>query len=709
MPQTIRAKLLAMMLAVGFTTAGLVGYLGISSASSALTKSADQRVSQMLESRKGEITAFYKDAQSSLAVFGSGSTANDAVDSFILGFQELQASSVSYADLERLRDTYQTDFIDQLANQPADTSLEKLLPRDPAQLYLQSHYTNADLDYDKSIEVHDAGDGSSWSASHARYHSYFQTMVRRFAYEDVLLLAPDGTVVYSAYKGPDLGTNLLTGPYRQQGLSDAIRSAEYSNMLGRVEITDFAPYIPSLNAPTQWLVSPIVENGVTHGTLAAQMPVSRVDEIMTSDRHWNAEGFGRTGETYLVGSDDLMRSNSRLFLENPSAYNRRSADAGTPASAIQLASSSGTTIQAQPAGSEVVRLARSGDTGVRTVRSYLGVSTITAYTPLPIAGLRWVLIAEIDESEALEAIPKHAWSVSITLGIVAAAILALSFLWARTFTAPVRQFSGLMKRVRAEDYESSSVYDARDDFGELGLALSSMTRTLGIRRDLVEAQERERMELLRHLMPPSLAARHNRAVGELFEVHPSATLVLAMIYAPPGVQDGPDELAAVNALFQEFDRRAARFEMTSIRSRRLLYLAASFSSPNASESALHSLDYAVEMLNVMDEANSLNDGADFNIRICIASGPITGGVIEGAHLAYDVWGSPVEAVKKMHAAAEGYGILVSESIVTHGGARKYLESGVITVGGSPFPVWKLIPPHSAPRERRSGGDSYARD
>jgi len=38
-------------------------------------------------------------------------------------------------------------------------------------------------------------------------------LVNRFAYEDALLIDPDGDVVYSAYKGVDLGTNVLDGPF----------------------------------------------------------------------------------------------------------------------------------------------------------------------------------------------------------------------------------------------------------------------------------------------------------------------------------------------------------------------------------------------------------------------------------------------------------------------------------------------------------------
>lgn len=40
--------------------------------------------------------------------------------------------------------------------------------------------------------------------------------------------------------------------------------------------------------------------------------MKRIDEVMTGGANWRREGLGETGETYPVGSDDLMRSDSRF-------------------------------------------------------------------------------------------------------------------------------------------------------------------------------------------------------------------------------------------------------------------------------------------------------------------------------------------------------------------------------------------------------------
>ena len=41
---------------------------------------------------------------------------------------------------------------------------------------------------------------------------------------------------------------------------------------------------------------------------------------MTGGRRWRHEGFGATGEAYLVGPDFLIRSSPRMFFENRDLY-----------------------------------------------------------------------------------------------------------------------------------------------------------------------------------------------------------------------------------------------------------------------------------------------------------------------------------------------------------------------------------------------------
>ncbi len=110
------------------------------------------------------------------------------------------------------------------------------LPKLPAERYLQANYTATASDFGAAIKVDDAGDGSAWSAAHARYHDYFRELTQRFGFEDALLLDTRGNVVYSAYSGADLGSNIDTGPYRDSMLADAYQAALTSNAVDYVSV-----------------------------------------------------------------------------------------------------------------------------------------------------------------------------------------------------------------------------------------------------------------------------------------------------------------------------------------------------------------------------------------------------------------------------------------------------------------------------------------
>ena len=65
-------------------------------------------------------------------------------------------------------------------------------------------------------------------------------------------------------------------------------------------------------------------------TTRLPLPSARINRIMTIDRRWGAVGMGAHAETYLAGPDGLMRSDSRVFLEDPERYRDKAIAAGGP-------------------------------------------------------------------------------------------------------------------------------------------------------------------------------------------------------------------------------------------------------------------------------------------------------------------------------------------------------------------------------------------
>ena len=61
------------------------------------------------------------------------------------------------------------------------------------------------------------------------------------------------------------------------------------------------------------MAAPVIDQGIVIAVLIAQLSVEEVDNVVTGDRHWRQDGFGATGEAYLVGSDHSCAPARGLF------------------------------------------------------------------------------------------------------------------------------------------------------------------------------------------------------------------------------------------------------------------------------------------------------------------------------------------------------------------------------------------------------------
>ena len=170
------------------------------------------------------------------------------------------------------------------------------------QIYIESNPYPAG----RRREWDDAGDGSIYSALHADLHPLAKLFVVERGYYDFFLISPDGDVFYTVEKEDDFGSNVKDASLRDTGLAAVFRRALADP--NRVCFSDLERYAPSAGEPAMFMARAMrEEGGAIIGVLAFQLPIHRIKAIMNFDA-----GMGATGETYLVGSDFLMRSDSRF-------------------------------------------------------------------------------------------------------------------------------------------------------------------------------------------------------------------------------------------------------------------------------------------------------------------------------------------------------------------------------------------------------------
>ena len=285
--------------------------------------------------------------------------------------------------------------------------------------------------------------------------TYLNSFVKNYGYYDLFLIcAAHGHVIFTQAREADFGTNLKAGPYSTSSLAKLWNRVVRT---GKPALQDFEPYAPSNGDPAAFIGAPLVdENGKRAGVVALQISLGAINKIMKE-----RTGLGETGETYLVGTDKLMRSDSFLDPENHSVKNSfRNPDKGRVDTR---------------ASTEALK----GNRGTEIIMDYNGNPVLSSFSPLEIGDTRWAIIAEIDESEAFKAIGSlQRFMVGVAL-VAVILIVVITLLVARGITRPIIQAVDLAKVMAEGDLTHSLTINQKDEIGVLADALNGMNSALG--------------------------------------------------------------------------------------------------------------------------------------------------------------------------------------------------------------------------------------
>ncbi|WP_394157995.1 methyl-accepting chemotaxis protein [Vibrio campbellii] len=206
------------------------------------------------------------------------------------------------------------------------------------------------------------------------FHRLLTDLNRELDFYDIFIVDESGDVIYTVAREADYQTNLVSGAYSNSGLGDVYSAIRAGKQFAAV---DFAPYAPSNGDPAAFLGVPLKVEG-EQWMVATQMSIDGINQLMNL-----RSGMGKSGETYLVGSDYRMRSDSFL---DPVGRTIQASFAGT--------------VENNGVDSDAVKRALAGESGVETIIDYNGNPVVSAYSPIDMYGHRWALLSEIDVAEA---------------------------------------------------------------------------------------------------------------------------------------------------------------------------------------------------------------------------------------------------------------------------------------------------------------------
>lgn len=206
---------------------------------------------------------------------------------------------------------------------------------------------------------------------------------------------------------------------------------------------------PGTDASSSVAVSHPIQapDGRILGVLAGMASLNKLNEIMGE-----RTGVGRTGETYLVGPDRILLTESRF--------------AGYRAGSVFV-------------HTQAVEAALAGENGFGMYPDYRGIPVVGVHLWLPALGA--VLVAEQDQAEAFAPVRATVTAV-LAVGVVALLLAVAGTLYIhRDIVTPVTGMADIARRIASGDLSLSAQVSREDEIGALARAFNRMTANLSRR------------------------------------------------------------------------------------------------------------------------------------------------------------------------------------------------------------------------------------
>jgi len=467
-----------------FISAILIGYGSITSSQKALSLQVENQLISIRDATANNIENYFKILHSQIITHSSSTESVDALDALKRGFGRhrmyLRQSATEDEQKQSLLNFYTTQFNEtyqQINNKQNQDSADYIANLPSANIAVQYAYLSENQNAPgKKHHLDQSEFGSSYDGAHGYYHPNFRLFLEEFGLHDIFLIDNEtGNVVYSVYKQIDFATSLTDGVFSDSGLGQAFRLAKGSTTKNAVFITDSHAYTPSYEAAAMFISSPVFDSdNKPSGVLIYQIPASRINEVMTHGSKWEEVGLGVSGETFLVGSDKTLRSESRYMIEGQGEYLEGLKRLGSQSpEMLEKMAQQKSGLGLQVIESIGVEEAMKGQSGFRQFMNYQNQQVFSAYKPLKIQDLNWAIMSEITTEEALSSITSLKSEITITsvVSIILAFLLGSvsGFFLIKSIIQPINKTVILLQDIAQGEGDLSQRIDRseKDELGEL--------------------------------------------------------------------------------------------------------------------------------------------------------------------------------------------------------------------------------------------------
>ena len=470
MLQSIKFRVLLIFILISVLPLGGFAIWEYNQSIERLSQRSFEQLKTVREIKKRELEWYFSKIKTETGLFAQSNFAVNAMKDFNTAFTEMNSIN--------LTDDYSKDlqkyYKDQLSSIPSfelskDNAIEKLVPDNNRSILLQHQYLMSSKANQESLPYFEV---------HNKYHKSLSNFIKRYDIYDLFLIEDKtGYIVYSVAKEIDYATSLLSGPFADSNIGKLYRSIRYTGLKEGTMMCDFDRYLPSNFAPAAFMAAPIFDDEIKIGTLILQVPLNKINEIATGTKAWEDEGLGKTGETYIVGKDFKMRTDSRFIIETPKEFFKSIEKAKTATQEeINLMDYYKTSVLFQKVNTEPAIKALAGTSGTMIAQDYRNVEVLSSYTHLNFGNLSWAFLAEIDSEEVFLSVRQAARKSIIVLLILALMAFVASILLARTIYKPIRSLAKFATELGNGNFDAKIKVKYND---ELGVLAESFNDTIG--------------------------------------------------------------------------------------------------------------------------------------------------------------------------------------------------------------------------------------
>jgi methyl-accepting chemotaxis protein len=284
-------------------------------------------------------------------------------------------------------------------------------------------------------------DPTSYALAHRLWHPALRSWVRDRNVNDLLLVAPNGDVIYSVNKAGDFAANLRSETLRSTSAARAFEGALAKAAKDEVQFEDFESYAADGGKASAFLGKAMLD----HAGKPLGVFIVGIGDTIVRDRL--STRFGKDGTAYALASDGRLRTavsargDYKLFDQTPH-------------------------------GDLVKEAIAKNDTASAFARSLDGSAAFIALTPTTFMGRTWLVAADLMAS-GIEA-ENQALALRnglISLGVLLVLAIVSTLLARRLITGPMNQMREAVGRLASGESADIPGEGRKDELGDLARSL----------------------------------------------------------------------------------------------------------------------------------------------------------------------------------------------------------------------------------------------